>query len=187
MAKPVGVGALFQDDAHKTWMTLTGSRYNAMMKRLVKKKLIEEKRPPFTCDQYRRHILAMIGREDGFIQCRYCRSYFGIKDIASDHAMPLDRGGSFELDNLEFPCRDCNMRKGKMTPDEFLKLLAFLETIPLARIDILHRLQMSVQLAAGQRSIAPVVNDLKQSGAWEKAQALRRQAKRDKTAGLGAF
>ena len=30
------------------------------------------------------------------------------------------------LDNLEYPCKPCNDRKGSMSPDEFLALLAFL-------------------------------------------------------------
>jgi len=188
MPKPIGTGVLFQKDVHGDFMRLTGSRYNAMMDRLAKKKLIDKEHPPFTCDQYRAQLLtAMNGKEDGAAKCRYCNLYFGISDLASDHAIPLHRKGSFGLDNIEFPCRDCNNQKGKMTPDEFLKLLAFLETLPFARVDILHRLQMSVQLAAGMRNQAPVVKELKDSGAWEQAQRIRKQRKRDKEAGLGAF
>jgi len=189
MAKPVGVGALFGDDAHKTWMSLTSSRYGAMMDRLAKKKLIDREHPPFTCDQYRQQLLAaMNGQEDGATQCRYCRGYFGIKDIGSDHAVPLHRGGSFGLDNLEFPCKRCNSIKGKLTPDELLLLMEFLETkIPLARMEVLNRLEISVQLVIGHRANAPIVNALKESGEWKKVQDERKQAKKAKEAGLGAF
>lgn len=168
MTKAIGSGALFSDDSHKIFMTLTGSRYEAMDNRMEKKKLPPL---PFSKAQFRSHILQLMGgKEDGFIRCRYCLAHFGIKDIAADHAMPLARGGSPGLDNLEYPCKPCNARKGTMNPSEFLALLAFLETIPFARIDILKRLEISVQLAAGQRSTAAVVGKLKSSGAWKAAQ-----------------
>jgi 5-methylcytosine-specific restriction endonuclease McrA len=189
MPKPIGAGALFGDDVHKTWMSLTSSRYGSMMDRLAKKKLIDKERPPFTCDRYRELLLkAMGGKEDGFVQCRYCRGFFGIKDIGSDHAIPLHRGGSFGLDNLEFPCKRCNSVKGKMTPDELLLLMAFLEKeIPLARLEVLNRLEISVQLVIGHRANAPVINTLKERGEWKKVQDERKQAKKAKEAGLGAF
>ncbi len=185
----IGAGSLFADDAHKRFMELTGSRYDAMMVRLTKKKLILPKQHPFTKEQYRARVLAaMNGQEDGFIQCRYCRGFYGIKDIASDHARPLDCGGSVGLDNLEFPCRVCNARKGKMTPDEYLELLDLLEKrLPRVRMEILNRLEISVQLVTGQRANAPVINELKDRGDWQKVLKIRRDRKRAKDAGLGAF
>jgi hypothetical protein len=160
-----------------------------MMERLVKKKLIVKEKPPFTCDQYREQLLAaMNGKEDGFVQCRYCRGFAGIKDISSDHAKPLDRGGSFGLDNLEFICKRCNAVKGKLNPEELVLLMEFLEkTIPLARMDILNRLEMSVQLVTGARSQAPIIKVLKERGDWKKVQDQRKADKRAKEAGLGAF
>lgn len=185
----VGTGALFSGDAHKRFMELTGSRYDAMMRRLEKKKLILPNQPPFTKDQYRAHLLAALnGKEDGYVQCRYCRGFFSINDIAADHARPLDRQGSIGLDNIEFPCKPCNARKGKMTPDDYLLLLELLEKyLPEARLEILNRLEIAVQLVIGHRSNAPVINDLKETGQWQRAQRIRRQAKRDKEQGLGKF
>lgn len=168
MTKPVGSGSLFQDDSHRLFVSLSGSRYDAMCDRLERKKL-----PPlaFSKTQFRAKILELMGgKEDGVVRCRYCLSFFGIKDISADHAIPLSRGGSTDLHNLEFPCKQCNLRKGNCKPDEFLALLAFLETIPFARIDILKRLEISVQLAAGQRSTAAVVGKLKSTGQWSAAQ-----------------
>ena len=170
-------------------MRLTSSRYGAMMDRLAKKKLILKEKPPFTCEQYRDKLLtAMRGKEDGFVQCRYCRGFFGVKDIGSDHAKPLDRGGSVGLENLEFPCKRCNSVKGKMTPDELLMLMAFLEKeLPLARVEILNRLEISVQLVIGHRANAPVINTLKERGEWKKVQDERKAQKKAKESGLGAF
>jgi hypothetical protein len=189
MPKPVGVGSLFVKDSHGDFMRLTGSRYNAMMDRLAKKKLIDKENPPFTCDEYRQQLLtAMGGNEDGVIKCRYCAGYFGIKDVGSDHAMPLHRGGLFGLDNVEFICKRCNSIKGKMTPDELLMLMAFLEKeLPLARVEILNRLEISVQLVIGHRANAPVINTLKERGEWKKVQDERKAAKRAKESGWGEF
>ena len=149
MKHPAGVGILFANKAKSGFLSLTGSRYDSMVARMAKKKLPPL---PFTKEEFRAHVLAALGGyDDGAVQCRYCRGFFTLQDLAVDHAKPLSRGGSLGLDNLEYPCKPCNDRKGSMSPDEFLALLAFLETIPLARIDVLKRLEQSVKLAAGAR------------------------------------
>jgi hypothetical protein len=140
-------GALFGKMAQSKFVQLTGQTYDNMRKRLERKKL-----PPlaFSKDEYRAHVLeALNGYTDGAIRCRYCKGFFTVTEIAADHAMPLSRGGSTGLDNLEFPCRACNNQKGSLTPDEFLTLLDFLEQVlPMGRQDVLRRLGMAVQLAA---------------------------------------
>ena len=49
-----------------------------------------------------------IGRRDGF-HCQHCGA---TSDLTIDHITPLVRGGSNELDNLQFLCKSCNSRKG---------------------------------------------------------------------------
>lgn len=145
----VGTGILFSKAAHSDFNALTGSRFHSMVSRLEKKKMGH---PPFSLEQFRSYVLkALGGKEDGVIRCRYCMGWFSLIETAVDHAKPLSRGGSAGLENLEYPCKSCNDRKGSMSPDEYLALLAFLETIPLARIDVLKRLEQSVKLAAGAR------------------------------------
>ena len=147
MKRPAGVGILFANKAKSGFLSLTGSRYDGMAARMEKKKLPPL---PFTKEEFRAHVLAVLGGfDDGAVQCRYCRGFFTLGDLAVDHAIPLSRKGSMGLDNIEYPCKACNDRKGSMSPDDFLALLAFLETIPLARIDVLKRLEQSVKLAAG--------------------------------------
>jgi hypothetical protein len=88
--------------------------------------------------------------------------------------VPLSRGGSVELDNIGFPCAKCNSRKGSMTPTEFMLLLKFLETgMPLARQDVLSRLEKANALAAGARNNAGIISELRKSGEWQKARAAR--------------
>jgi hypothetical protein len=144
--KPVGTGALFENQGHRLFTEITGRRYDDMARRIEKKKL-----PPltFTKGEFRAHVLAALnGNEDGAIQCRYCRKFCTIKEVSPDHEKPLSRGGSTDLHNIGFPCMNCNQAKGSMTPMEFLKLRAFLECeIPEARIDVLGRLARSNKLA----------------------------------------
>jgi 5-methylcytosine-specific restriction endonuclease McrA len=185
MAKPVGIGSLFPKSSHDEFMGVTRSRYSGMVERLKRKKLPEI---PFTLEEFRQDILGVMGgKEDAPIQCGYCKKYCTLSEVAVDHATPLSRGGSAGLCNLDYPCHACNNRKGSMSVEEFTKLLAFLETIPLARTDVLKRLEQSVALAAGARSNAGTIGDLKKSGVWSQAQAARRAKKKAKQSGLGPF
>lgn len=45
-------------------------------------------------------------------QCVGCRS---MRDLTVDHIVPLSRGGTDALANLQFLCRSCNARKGTNT------------------------------------------------------------------------
>ena len=52
-------------------------------------------------------LLALIER-DGF-GCRRCGT---VENVSIDHILPLSRGGTDDLDNLQFLCRSCNSKKG---------------------------------------------------------------------------
>ncbi len=150
MTKPTGTGTLFENMARATFLRVTADRYRNMLERVKRKGFPGL---PFSRHDFRLHLLdAAGGRYDGFYRCRYCAGYFTIAEIAIDHAVPLMRGGGVESSNLEYPCKACNAAKGGMLPQEYEKLLRFLDTqIPLARQDVLSRLQMSIQLAAQSR------------------------------------
>jgi 5-methylcytosine-specific restriction endonuclease McrA len=186
MRKSQKSGVLFPEDAQSIFVRVSGQRYNSLKTRLEKKKLPP---PPFSKDEFRADMLkTMGGKYDGFFNCRYCKGYFSIEEIAVDHASPLSRGGSLDLSGLDYPCKPCNNRKGSLTHIEFAKLLAFLEKdIPLGRQDILKRLEQSVSLAAGARGNAAVIGKLKESGEWGKVQKQMRDKKKAKESGLGAF
>ena len=148
--KKVGTGILFQKTVKSVFTEITGSQYDNMLARVMRKGFYSL---PFDKESYRMHVLsAMGGNYDGFFRCRYCNGYFTLEQVAVDHAHPLGRGGGVELENLEFPCSPCNHRKGKLTPEEYLLLLEFLDAkIPLGKTDVLNRLEISVQLAAADR------------------------------------
>jgi hypothetical protein len=186
MAKPVGTGVLFPKNAHDEFMTVTRTRYSSMVERLKRKKLPPL---PFTLDEFRADILSVMGgKQDGAVVCRYCKMAFALDGIAVDHAKPLSRGGSAGLENIDYPCRADNYRKGAMTMQEYGSLLAFLETQhPLMRQDVLSRLEKAVQLASGAFANQGTIADLKKTGQWQAVQAARRAKKKAKESGLGAF
>lgn len=169
MNRPIGNGTLFETDAKSKFMLETKERYRLMGLRNKRK---QELGPlPFTVELFRVLVLdAMGGKHDGVITCRYCHRPFNFADVAVDHAIPLDRGGSNGLDNLEFPCGPCNDRKADMTPDEYEKLLAFVEKeLPFARVTLLKRLQVATKLQAGWAHNLGIIGELEKTGQWQKA------------------
>lgn len=148
--RKVGTGILFQDAVKSVFMRVTGQTYDNMLVRITRKGFYGL---PFTKEEFRAHVLAaMGGHEDGYFRCRYCNGFFSLEQVAVDHMLPLGRGGGVELENLDFPCKSCNGRKGTMPPEEYVKLLRFLDNeLPLAKNDILRRLEISVKLAAADR------------------------------------
>jgi hypothetical protein len=148
--KGAGTGHLFPDATQSVFVRITGQTYDNMLVRVKRKGFYGL---PFDKQEFRAHVLiAMGGTSDGFFRCRYCKGLFALNQVAVDHAHPLSRGGGVELDNLEFPCKACNARKGSMKPEEYLLLLEFLDDmLPLAKTDVLQRLEISVQLAAADR------------------------------------
>lgn len=51
-------------------------------------------------------------------RCQYCGDEPGVRELNVDHVVPKSRGGRDTWDNLVISCRDCNLEKGKRTPDE---------------------------------------------------------------------
>lgn len=52
--------------------------------------------------------------------CPYCLLELTVDNISPDHIVPLCKGGSWDLDNIEIVCFDCNTRKGFMDLEDFL-------------------------------------------------------------------
>lgn len=51
--------------------------------------------------------------------CAYCHCHVG-EDYHVDHKIPVSRGGPNWPSNLAIACKNCNLRKGKRTVEEFL-------------------------------------------------------------------
>ena len=70
-----------------------------------------------TIDMLRELVLTVIGK-----QCPYCQAILDHKNISLDHIMPLARGGTSTIDNIQFTCKTCNTQKDKMLDNEFRAL-----------------------------------------------------------------
>jgi len=93
---------------------------------------------PFTLKELRRTAIAYVfgGR------CQYCIEPLKPKTFSLDHRVPIERGGSWEMSNLDVICDPCNRAKGTMTGDEFVAVLRVLRTMPDAtRREVLGRLK----------------------------------------------
>ena len=128
--------------------------YASLKRRIEEKRnkngrIIRHGRPiPFTEDQL--FTWLQTKWEHGSVICRYCLVPLTFINCAYDHETPLSRGGSAELDNLLPICHEDNQYKGRLTPQEFLKLRYLLRTEfkDEARSDIEGRLKKAVRLAA---------------------------------------
>ena len=54
---------------------------------------------------------------DGHL-CQYCAARLPTRDLNIDHVLPRSRGGPDSWENLVTACRECNLRKGRRTPEE---------------------------------------------------------------------
>ena len=55
-------------------------------------------------------------------KCMYCGRKPGDDLMDIDHKIPLSRGGSNNIRNLQILCRSCNGRKGNKTDREFRRM-----------------------------------------------------------------
>lgn len=60
--------------------------------------------------------------------CKYCDEQLTYKNYVCDHIFPLSRGGESEKSNLQIICKRCNTQKGPMLEEEFIALLALINT-----------------------------------------------------------
>lgn len=56
-------------------------------------------------------------------ECQYCHGKSGDNILEWEHMIPKSRGGSDKVSNATLSCRSCNIEKGSMKPDEWLKVL----------------------------------------------------------------
>lgn len=60
-------------------------------------------------------------RSQEFVDCAYCGIKVSGKEAHVDHKIAIARGGAHILANLTASCAVCNIQKGVLTPEEFIK------------------------------------------------------------------
>jgi 5-methylcytosine-specific restriction endonuclease McrA len=76
--------------------------------------------------------------------CKYSKRVLKIDNMVFDHLVPISKGGTSNIDNIQIISRFSNNMKGSLDEPSFLLLLAWLETVP---EDL--RKDISIRLAHG--------------------------------------
>jgi 5-methylcytosine-specific restriction endonuclease McrA len=78
--------------------------------------------------------------------CKYCGKQLTMNTMALDHIIPISKGGSSNIGNLQIICRTSNGMKGSLDEAYFYMLLEWLQTVPEdMRKDISIRLSRGVR------------------------------------------
>ena len=55
-------------------------------------------------------------------QCQLCKAYMSNNLVSVDHIIPVVKGGTHEISNLQPLCKSCNSRKGSKSMEEMEKI-----------------------------------------------------------------
>lgn len=61
----------------------------------------------------------LYARQNG--KCAYCGRHRNHKYMTVDHIIPLSKGGTNDIGNLQCVCKKCNSLKDDMMPEEFVR------------------------------------------------------------------
>ena len=67
---------------------------------------------------YKTHKHTLFGQQEGL--CNGCRIAFPFQNFTVDHLVPLSKGGTHHIDNLQLLCNACNSKKGAGTQAELI-------------------------------------------------------------------
>lgn len=94
-----------------------------------------------TIDQLRELLYAYYGTP-----CKYCGKRLDMNTLVLDHIIPISKGGSSNIENLQIICRTSNGVKGSLPEEYFYTLLEWLDSVPEdMRKDISTRLARGVR------------------------------------------
>lgn len=91
----------------------------------------------YSLPRLREDIILKLGE-----RCPYAGELITVRNFSADHDVPVSRGGTFWFANLRIVSQRGNEVKGKLTHDEFMRLLETLDAMdPAAKQDVLRRLR----------------------------------------------
>jgi len=60
--------------------------------------------------------------------CKFCDEILQPHNVSCDHRIPIAAGGSItDLSNLQLICMKCNVRKGRLSDESYMKLILFMQ------------------------------------------------------------
>lgn len=92
-----------------------GLFYNGIHRTDVPKRTDLGEVPKYTSPQNKKNLY---GEQGGF--CLGCKTHFMQQHLTVDHIIPVSKGGTDHISNLQLLCHDCNSRKGTGTQEELL-------------------------------------------------------------------
>lgn len=140
----------------------TASIFNSMKSRFRERRnykgtLLRPAMPlTFTLTEFQAWFLEKLGdRADGCCKCPYCPRQLTAENARFDHVIPIARGGSVGLENLEPVCETDNREKGELTGEEFKTIIFHLDELlrhgllgPAGYSDVRKRLRGQVAIFA---------------------------------------
>lgn len=101
------------------FMRKTLSIYNGQRNRMREE--TGDAKMPFTLEQLRADMEKVIGT-----MCCYCgETKLSVKNVTADHVVSIAAEGSWEIENLVYPCSSCQWQKGRLSGAEFRSLMKF--------------------------------------------------------------
>jgi 5-methylcytosine-specific restriction endonuclease McrA len=78
-----------------------------------------------TVEELRELLYKMYGTK-----CKYCDKILNINTLVFDHIIPISKGGSSNIDNIQIICKTSNGMKGSLSEENCQIVLDWLETVP---------------------------------------------------------
>ena len=77
--------------------------------------------------------------------CKFCNKRLDVNTLVLDHKIPISKGGTSNIENLQIICSTSNSMKGSLDEEHFVMLLDWLTTAPEAlRKDVSIRLSRGI-------------------------------------------
>lgn len=123
---------------HKHMSARTAPKIVAMIDRAVANIRARSRALSVEADFTRDELRSLVYRAYA-APCRYCETVISRNTLVIDHILPISKGGTSNILNLQVICKTCNGVKGSLEEVHFIQLLDWLSTIPTALADNIRK------------------------------------------------